>query len=125
MKLIRFGIIGVANTLTDYSVYWLLLAIGTLPQNANLMSIGLTATLSFAANRRYTFSSTNRDTSIVHQLLKHSAVTCGALLLSGTIIYLLVRQLGPLGAKAIAIPLVLIWNYTLSSTWVWAKGTHL
>ena len=32
MKVVRFGIVGAANTITDYSVYWLLLTLGTMPR---------------------------------------------------------------------------------------------
>ena len=119
MKIVRFAIVGVTNTVADYSVYWLMLTLGVPPQISNIISTSLAAVFSFTANRLFTFAETRASTGLATQMWKHASVTGSALLLTAAIIHLLAEPLGPLAAKALAIPVVFMWNYMLSSSWVW------
>ena len=119
MKIVRFATVGAANTVTDYTAYWVMLTLGVAPQVSNIISTVLAAAFSFTANRRFTFAETRASTGLAPQILKHASVTGSALLLTAAMIHLLAEPLGPLAAKALAIPVVFMWNYMLSSLWVW------
>ncbi|MBI2718740.1 MAG: GtrA family protein [Rhizobiales bacterium] len=124
MKIVRFGLVGIANTLTDYSVYWSLVMLGSPPQVANVVSIFLAATFSFIANRHFTFADSKGLTPFLQQATRHAGVTASAIVLSAAIIHASPTQFGPLLAKALAIPAVFLWNYRLSLGWVWARSSR-
>ena len=122
MRIARFGAVGVANTFCDYGIFSLLVTLGAMPQLANAASITTAATFSFLANRHFTFVTSRGDTPLGQQILRHATVTLSGLVLSAAIIAALVAHVEPLVAKAMAIPTVFLWNYGLSSRWVWARG---
>jgi putative flippase GtrA len=120
--LFRFALVGCANTLADYSIFCLLVAAGIDPQLANAAGIALAATISFAANRRFTFRSSRERTTLVQQISRHAAVAVGATCASSLIIQMAMPWVGAMGAKAMAIPAAFFWSYGLSSRWVWPLG---
>lgn len=120
MSLPRFAAVGLANTAVDYGCFTTLVAWGTVPQLANLLSVSLAVAYSFFANRSYTFAQRKNATPVAGQLIRHLAVTATAWCIPAIVIAVAAPITGALAAKALAIPLVFAWNYALSSRWVWS-----
>lgn len=58
-ELLRFGFVGVLNTLSALAVIYALMALGVGPYLANLGGYAVGLVISFTLNRRWTFRSTN------------------------------------------------------------------
>jgi putative flippase GtrA len=71
--LIRFGLVGVANTLIDFALFTGLTALGLALYWANLVSTSCGMAFSFFANRRFTFR--QRGPTTLRQTVLFVAVT--------------------------------------------------
>jgi putative flippase GtrA len=112
---VRFGIVGIANTLVDALGYAILLALGLLVFVANFISTTSGMLLSFTLNRNFTFRA--KDGDLRRQALLFFAVTAFGLWVVQFLIILLVRRLLPgvnaLVPKGAGILVGLVWNYVL------------
>jgi putative flippase GtrA len=120
---LRFGAVGVINTLIDMGLLFTLKAFGLPTIPANIISTTAAFCFSFFANKKYTFHTTK--TNVRREILLFIIVTLFGLWVIQTIViqiitFLLVStslssDLILLAAKATAILASLIWNYTLYS----------
>lgn len=142
----RFSLIGIANTVIDFSVYNLLiLALGLAAIPANLVSTTLAMIFSFVANKTFVFGSKSKQ--ILAQAITFLVVTAfGLYVIQNGVIYILLEVWTlPLdwayalisligldgligeqflfvnGAKVIATLFSLSWNYLLYRNLVFAK----
>ncbi|MFI5608947.1 GtrA family protein [Amycolatopsis sp. NPDC051903] len=121
MKLItatqlRFGLVGVANTLVDALGYLLLYSVAGLPLFvANFCSTTAGMLLSFTLNRSFTFRA--KDGDVRRQALLFFAVTAfGLWVVQALVIYAVTTALPgvtPLVPKFGGIVVGLVWNYVL------------
>ncbi|MDT7805834.1 MAG: hypothetical protein QOI78_9267 [Actinomycetota bacterium] len=120
MKLItstqlRFGIVGVANTLVDALGYALLVTLGVPLFVANFISTTAGMLLSFGLNRTFTFRA--KDGDVRRQALLFFAVTAFGLWVVQALIILAVTKAFPgvhvLIPKFAGIAVGLVWNYVL------------
>ena len=119
---VRFGLIGILNTATDFVIYGLLIAAGLVPLAANIISTSCAMIVSFSFNRQFTFRAGGQ--AYTKQAIKFLPITMvGQWILQPIIIYL-VRDEGSrlshvssksftlnLVAKLVAISGTLVWNY--------------
>lgn len=112
---LRFGIVGIANTLVDALGYAILLALGLPLFVANFISTSSGMLLSFTLNRSFTFRA--KDGDLRRQALLFFAVTAFGLWVVQFLIILLVSGLLPgvnaLIPKGAGILVGLVWNYVL------------
>lgn len=123
-QFIKFGLVGFLNTLIDYilfTAFFYLLDIHYL--YANAMSFTIAVTNSYLLNRRWTFRSDNPNWRA--EAAKFLTVNIIGLGLSEIILFILVEhfQMYQLLAKAMAIVVVLFWNFTGTRFWAFRKGT--
>ncbi|MGW4058685.1 GtrA family protein [Amycolatopsis sp. NPDC004747] len=120
MKLIsatqlRFGIVGVANTLVDALGYALLVTLGVPLFVANFISTTTGMLLSFTLNRNFTFRA--KDGDVRRQALLFFAVTAFGLWVVQAAIIFAVTAAFPgvnvLIPKFAGIAVGLVWNYVL------------
>ena len=115
LQLLRFVVVGVANTLTTYAVIWLLHARGGVavgPASAAGYAVGMVQ--GFALNRFWTFASDDHRLPVAAQLAGFVAVNllCGALFtranvwLSGR----LPLFVASVAATALVVPLSFVLN---------------
>lgn len=119
---IRFGIVGVANTVLDFVLLFTFVILGVNQYLANYLSTGLAIVFSFVMNRRFTFRS---EGGLVRQIIPFVLVTLtGLWVLQPALIWLVSASLTPLTlepyvvlfvAKAVATLGSLTWNYLLYS----------
>ncbi|MFE0024234.1 GtrA family protein [Amycolatopsis sp. NPDC059021] len=120
MKLItgtqlRFGLVGVANTLLDALSYALLVTLGVPLVVANFLSTSAGMTLSFTLNRSFTFRA--KDGDVRRQAILFFAVTAFGLWVIQALVIMAVTKAFPgvhvLVPKAAGIAVGLVWNYVL------------
>lgn len=113
---VRFALIGLFNTLTDFSLFALLSTVfGWPPVLANLLSYSSGVVLSFTLNQRFTFTGTSRKLeSTIVRLAAFYAGNLAGLALSAGLILLIGPLLGAIYAKAFSIPVVMVLNFVLA-----------
>ncbi|MET8849453.1 GtrA family protein [Amycolatopsis sp. NPDC004625] len=120
MKLItstqlRFGLVGVANTLVDALGYALLVTVGVPLFAANFASTTTGMLLSFTLNRNFTFRA--KDGDVRRQALLFFGVTAFGLWVIQALVILGVTKAFPgvhvLIPKFAGIAVGLVWNYLL------------
>ena len=128
-QLLRFGIVGGANTALDFGLLFVFKFIGIPVEISNIMSTGLAFIFSFFANKKYTFKTT--DTNVIREMLLFVIVTLTGLWGLQTIIIAVLHD--PLTAatgntdmalfiaKLVATIASLTWNYLFYSKLVFKK----
>ena len=112
---VRFGIVGIGNTLVDALGYALLATLGLPVFVANFLSTTAGMLLSFTLNRNFTFRA--KDGDLRRQALLFFGVTAFGLWVVQFFVIWLVSRLFPgvnvLIPKGAAIVVGLFWNYLL------------
>ena len=121
-QFIKFGVVGASSAVVDFGILNLLVLIFSVNVYlASTISFILAVTNGYIWNRLWTFQSQGRKTIQYGMFLAVNLVGLGLNLL---IMYGLIHYLGLWYnyAKAIAIFLVLFWNYSGSKYWVFKKS---
>lgn len=120
-QMFKFGIVGVVNTLIDFSIYIGLTRFFKFWQTnylwANVVTMIVAATSSFFCNKHWTFQ--DKNGGVKKQYLKFILVSSGGLLINELILFVLVEQFGfyDLAAKAIGVAVVFFWNFFVNRYW--------
>ena len=128
-QLLRFGIVGGANTALDFGLLFVFKFIGIPVEIANIMSTGLAFIFSFFANKKYTFKTTN--TNVIREMILFVIITLTGLWGLQTLIIALTHNpltqlmgntdVALLVAKLLATVASLTWNYLFYSKLVFKK----
>lgn len=126
---IRFTMVGLLNTSTDFGIYSVLIILGWMPLLANTVSTSAGMLLSFFLNRHFTFRAHHQAKK--QQAWRFLAVTITGLWVLQSIIIYLIRDLGSslfhvnqkmlllnLIAKLVSITFSFLWNYFWYSRFV-------
>lgn len=127
---LRFGLVGAANTLIDFSVLFTLTAIGIPSLISNVFSTSCAFTFSFFANKNFTFKAKNTSKK---QFLLFIVITLFGLWgIQTTVMWIMGNLLGASGldknlvlfiSKLFATLASLVWNYSLYSRIVFKQDT--
>lgn len=121
-QFIKFSVVGASNTVIDFGVYLLSTRVlGFYYLIGNVISFTVAGTWSYVINRKWTFRDT---TTRVHtQYLKFLIVSLVGLGLTSLLLYLFVHHLHlhDIVGKALAVAIVLIWNFSLNRLWTFRK----
>jgi len=125
-RFVRFGLVGTLGTLVDLSVLnALILGLGIVKFWANTCSFSAAALSNFAWNRLWTFPE-SRQRPMGLQLGQFCAVSVGGYIINQALFLSLDRWVfggwGTVGynlAKAIAIVVVLFWNFGINRVWTY------
>jgi putative flippase GtrA len=118
---IKFGVVGVANTVLDLALFSALTFGAHFPAPlANLVSYSSGIALSFWMNRSWTFRDrAARATS--RQLAIFVMGNLVGLTISTTVIALLLKYIGPLAAKIVSVAASFLWNFIFANRIVFRK----
>ncbi len=129
-QLLRFGLVGGANTALDFGLLFGFKALGVPVELANIFSTGIAFIFSFFANKKYTFKTTG--TNVMRELILFIIVTLVGLWVIQTAIIVIAEPpltalfhnsgLGLFAAKLLATVASLTWNYLLYSRVVFKKS---
>lgn len=125
-RFVKFGLVGTLGTIVDFGVLNLLILVaGTAKFWANSCSFALAALSNFFWNRVWTFPE-SRERPLGRQLAQFLAVSVGGYGINQALFLSLDRWVfggwGTLGynvAKAVAIVVVLFWNYGANRVWTY------
>jgi len=115
-KLLRFGVVGVANSLIDLAVFGALVAAGTAPLLANLAGWAVAVAFSYVANSRWSFERSRQvgeARSALRFVVLGAAITLGV---SSGAIVVLAQQIGVLPAKIVGLVAAAILNF-IAARW--------
>jgi putative flippase GtrA len=126
VRFAKFAAVGAIGTVVDFSVLNLLiLGFGLSMFWANTCSFSAAVISNFIWNRLWTFPE-SREKSLVPQLVQFSLVSTGGYVINQVIFLgldsLIFHNWGALGynvAKAIAIIVVLFWNFGMNRAWTY------
>lgn len=124
MQFVKFGMVGVSNTLVYYIVYAILVMLGTHIVAANTIAYFISIVNSFYWNNKYVFQQENKKRSMMQAFLKCCLSYVGTYLLSTVLLLIWVdlfhisKFIGPLLTIVITTPLNFIMNK------VWAFRTE-
>lgn len=122
-EFIKFSIVGALNTIVDFMVFSIFLYIFNFHYLvANIVAVAAASTNSYILNRRWTWRST--DSRWHHQVAKFLVVVVIGFFLNELILYFLVdhADVAPLVAKAIAVSVVLLVNFTANRWWTFRSS---
>lgn len=121
-QFIKFALVGVMNTVIDLSVYAICIFWFDLHYLiANAIAFLSAASNSYILNRRWTFRS--EDPRWRRQATKYFLVLGIGFGINETLLYLFVEHgdLGKIVGKALAIVVVLFWNFGVNKLWTFSK----
>lgn len=123
-RLVRFGAVGVVNTLLDVALFTLL--VGLLHWHvvpANILSYGAGILCSFALNSRWTFAEFGGTPGALQRFARFVASSLAAMGLSTLLVVVLALAMDPLLAKAISVVVGFLANYAMARRFVFrARG---
>lgn len=125
-QLIKFSIVGLSNTLMDFSVYFVLTRYAGTPfLLASTISWLLAVTSSFTFNKIWTFRVRGTQ-GIRDQYIKFFLVSVVSLILSLSLLWLLVTEfhIHDLLAKIATIGIIVFWNFFMNKFWTFKGVQH-
>lgn len=110
---LRFGVVGVVNTLLDFAIFVSLVrGLDMLAIWANVIAFLIAVTNSFVLNRHWTFSAVRGHVlPLLPAYLRFVAVNAVGIILSTIVIYLLLPFMPVELAKLVSVIASLVWNY--------------
>lgn len=120
MQFIKFNLVGIVNTLVDFSVFTVLTFFGMYYMAAQVISYSCGVVNSFIMNKYWTFG--DKSTPHGYEVFKFIAVNGVSLAVSLSILYPLKPILGVISAKVIATLFSMMINFVGSKLWVFKKA---
>lgn len=122
VQFVKFSLVGASNTLVDFAVFSLLIyGLNFHYIGANTLSFTTATTWSYLMNRRWTFRGHGGKVHV--QYVKFIMVSAVGLGLTTVLLYLFIERLhlAKIVAKAIAVLIVLCWNFPINRIWTFRK----
>lgn len=111
-RVVRFGLVGVVNTVLDIVLFMALVyGLGLFAPVANTISYGTGIVVSFVLNRRFTFNDRAKGKEAVRRFAGFAAVYLAGLALSTALVALFILAMPEGWAKLVSVPIVFVWNY--------------
>jgi putative flippase GtrA len=135
-RFLKFATVGAIGTVVDFGIYnFLNLVVGTAPVISQAISFALAVINNFLWNRHWTYPD-SRTKAVHHQMVQFGLINLGGLLIRTPIIAGLENPIGILASKlgvqsefavivghnvalAIAIGIVMLWNYFANRYWTY------
>jgi putative flippase GtrA len=120
-RLVRFGVVGVTNTLVTLAAYTLLVRLGAPAPPASAVAFAFGAANGYRLNRRWTFRVERGDAAMAARYVAVQALGAG-LSAAGVALATSDLDLRKLAAEALVLPFVTITTYLLSRRLVFGAG---
>ena len=120
----KFALVGVLNTATDFVVFIFLLRVLDAPiLIANLIGVATAVVVSFFANRHWTFAAAAEDAELGgrQQFVRHVILAVVTIGVSSLVIYLAAPFMHALLAKLCASICTFVLSFTVSRKWVFSR----
>jgi putative flippase GtrA len=117
----RFATVGVISTLLDFGLFTMLSFAGASVVVANIAAYLISLVVNFSLNQTWTFSDRSGEAPITSYAIRFFAVHAVSLTLSTALVAGLSQVVFAPLAKAISIPIVVIWTYLALRFWVYVS----
>ncbi|MGN0425501.1 MAG: GtrA family protein [Acetatifactor sp.] len=124
IQFIKFGIVGVSNTVVSYIVYWIGVKLGLFYLLASVLGFVVSVLNSFYWNNKYVFKSGTEKRSIWKTLMKTFAAYAGTgLILSNALLVIWIEwfEISELVAPIINIPVTTVINFLVNKFWAYRR----
>ena len=124
-RFLKFGAVGFSGVFVDLGGFWLLSNVGFAAVTATILSAEVAVLNNFIWNDRWTFSDRSIQQpgrrSLVKRFLKFNVLCLVGIVLQGTLVGLMSNVAGfpAIGAKLLAIALVMLWNFWINLKLSW------
>lgn len=125
-RFLRFGTVGFSGVFVDMGVFWMLTTIlGLAAVPATVLSAEVAVVNNFIWNDRWTFADRSVQQpgwrSCLKRFGKFNVLCLVGIVLQGTLVGLMsnVAGIAPIGAKLLAIALVMLWNFWINLKLSW------
>ncbi len=124
-RFLKFGAVGFSGVFVDLGVFWLLSSVGFAAVTATILSAEVAVLNNFIWNDRWTFGDRSIQQpgrrSRVKRFLKFNVLCLVGIVLQGTLVGLMSNVVGfpAIGAKLLAIALVMLWNFWINLKLSW------
>jgi putative flippase GtrA len=122
-RLVRFGAVGVTNTVIAFATFALLAGVGIPPAAASAVAFAVGAANGYRLNRRWTFRVQRGDTAMAVRYVAVQIVGAG-LSAAGVALATQDLDLRRLAAEALVLPFVTLMTYVLSRRLVFGVGAR-
>ena len=125
-RFLKFGAVGFSGVFVDLGVFWMLSnGLGLAAVTATILSAEVAVLNNFIWNDRWTFGDRSIQQpglrSMVRRFLKFNVLCLVGIVLQGTLVGLMSKVVGvpAIGAKLLAITLVMLWNFWINLKLSW------
>jgi dolichol-phosphate mannosyltransferase len=125
-RFLKFGAVGFSGVFVDLGVFWILSnGLGLAAVTATILSAEVAVLNNFIWNDRWTFGDRSIQQpgrrSMVRRFLKFNVLCLVGIVLQGTLVGLMSKVAGvpAIGAKLLAIALVMLWNFWINLKLSW------
>jgi dolichol-phosphate mannosyltransferase len=125
-RFLKFGVVGFSGVFVDLGVFWILSnGFGLAAVTATILSAEVAVLNNFIWNDRWTFGDRSIQQpglrSMVRRFLKFNVLCLVGIVLQGTLVGLMsnVADVPAIGAKLLAIALVMLWNFWINLKLSW------
>ncbi len=125
-RFLRFGTVGFSGVFVDMGVFWMLtMLLGLAPVAATVLSAEVAVVNNFIWNDRWTFADRSGQQpgwrSMLKRFGKFNVLCLVGIVLQGTLVGLMsnIAGIAPIGAKLLAIALVMLWNFWINLKLSW------
>ena len=125
-RFLKFGVVGFSGVFVDLGVFWILSnGLGLAAVTATILSAEVAVLNNFIWNDRWTFGDRSIQQpglrSMVRRFLKFNVLCLVGIVLQGTLVGLMsnVADVPAIGAKLLAIALVMLWNFWINLKLSW------
>jgi dolichol-phosphate mannosyltransferase len=125
-RFLKFGVVGFSGVFVDLGVFWILSnGFGLAAVTATILSAEVAVLNNFIWNDRWTFGDRSIQQpgirSMVRRFLKFNVLCLLGIVLQGTLVGLMSNVAGvpAIGAKLLAIGLVMLWNFWINLKLSW------
>ncbi len=122
-RIVKFGLVGIGNTITDFLIYTCLIWFNSPFIIANAVAFLLANIQGYVVNAKFTFSnSTSSESLSLQTYSRYLMGHLGSLVFGTAIIAVTISTLGPFTAKPIAVAAGFCLNYFVSKRFVFNKA---
>ena len=125
-RFLKFGAVGFSGVFVDLGVFWILSnGFGLAPVTATILSAEVAVLNNFIWNDRWTFGDRSIQQpgrrSMLRRFLKFNVLCLVGIVLQGTLVGLMSNVAGvpAIGAKLLAIGIVMLWNFWINLKLSW------
>ncbi len=122
LEFIKFGMVGIINTLTSFSIYYILIACNVNYLISNIFAYFISSIIGYILNKTWVFK--HKDSKPINSVIKYYTTYASSFLLSTFLMYILVDifNISVLLAPVLTLGFTVPYNYIMSKKWTFSSS---